>query len=374
MPVRQEAGDAYADFEPDAWAHVLGGLVDRHPRFWIRLGELETRTFADALAGVSVESPIHVSGLARAGTTILLETLAGHRATATYRYRDYPLLFTPCWWNRFLDRLPQRERAAVERSHRDGIRVTRESPEAFEEMLWMAFFPQAHDPAASQVLDGATANPRFEAFYRDHIRKLLVLRGGSRYLAKGNYNLTRLEYLLKLFPDARLVIAVREPARHIASLIKQHALFCAAERAHPRALAYMRRAGHFEFGLDRRSINAGDTPLAREIAACWEAGREVEGWALYWSHLYGHLAARLEASPGLREAVHVVRHEDLCRVPEQTLAGVFSHCRLEDAGALIAAAAAGVHSPDYYRGHFDAAERATIDRITAATAARFGYG
>ena len=87
-------------------------------------------------------------------------------------------MFTPYWWNRFLDRVPQRAAAPAERTHRDGIAITPESPEAFEEVIWMAFFPGLHDPAKRGVLERDTA-PEFEAFYRDHIRKLVRVRGGS---------------------------------------------------------------------------------------------------------------------------------------------------------------------------------------------------
>src|SRR3546814_17233582 len=113
-------------------------------------------------------------------------------------------------------------------------------------------------PRRSNILDGEASHPGFEAFYRSHIRKLLLLRGGARYLAKGNYNILRLEYLLRLFPDARFVIPVREPAWHIASLMKQHALFCAGERRHPKALRYMQRVGHFQFGLAPRPATTAD--------------------------------------------------------------------------------------------------------------------
>jgi hypothetical protein len=364
----------YDDFAPDAWAHRCGGWVARHPGIWTRLGNVETRVFADALQDIRVERPIYVSGLARAGTTILLEALARHRNIATHRYRDYPFVFTPLWWNGFLGRLPRGEAQAIERSHRDGIRVTPESPEAFEEMLWMAFFPDAHNPATSQGLNGDISHARFERFYNEHIRKLLFLRHAKRYLAKGNYNLTRLEYLLKLFPTARFVIAVREPVAHIASLMKQHALFCAAEKAHPRALAYMRRVGHFEFGLDRRPVNAGDDEAIAAVEHCWQGGREVEGWARYWTHLYGYVADRLAASARLREAVGVIRYEDLCREPEKTLAELFDHCGLQNAQPLIAHAAPTIRAPTYYAPSFDAEDMATIARFTGPTRERLGYG
>ena len=356
------------------WIDALGGFIERRKRLWIRLGDLETRALSETLADLAIEAPIYIAGLARSGSTILLEVLAQHRDTASHRYRDYPPVFTPFFWNWFLDRVPGRKAPAVERTHSDGIAVTPESPEAFEEMLWTAFFPRLHDPAISAVLDGRARNAPFERFYRDHIRKLLHVRGGRRYLAKGNYNLARLEYVLKLFPDARFVIPVRQPMWHIASLMKQHALFCAGERRHPAALGHMRRVGHFEFGLDRRPINAGDDGAIAAILAAWERGEEVEGWARYWAHLHAYVADRLDANPRLRDAAMVVRFEDLCRAPREAIRAVVAHCRLPAPEELVDRLAERIRIPAYYAPHFTPAERATIARWTDATAARFGYG
>src|SRR5918996_737253 len=88
-------------FEVSGWVDTLGGLISRHQRFWIRLGDLETRMIADDLSGIPIEAPIYVSGLARSGSTILLEALARHEHTATHRYKDYPPVFTPYFWNWF---------------------------------------------------------------------------------------------------------------------------------------------------------------------------------------------------------------------------------------------------------------------------------
>jgi hypothetical protein len=237
----------------------------------------------------------------------------------------------------------------------------------------MAFFPGLHQPSGSDVLSAKTRSPAFEAFYRDHIRKLLRVRGGGRYLSKGNYNVTRLEYLLALFPDARFVIPVRDPVWHIASLMKQHALFCAGESRHPEALRHMRRVGHFEFGLDRRPINAGVDDAVAGIVAAWERGDEVEGWARHWDHVYRFVADRLDADPEFRAAALAVRYEDLCRDPQATLRAVLGHCRLEAAGGWIEERAAAIRFPSYYRADFGPDELEVIARHTAETAARFGY-
>lgn len=365
-----EPASAVDAFRVDPWTHYLGGLVARRPGLWIRLGNLETRLLADALESTEIRQPVHITGLARAGTTLLLEILNGHPDVVTHRYRDFPMLHVPYAWNRFLDRTPQRAEPPAERAHGDGIEVTRESPEAFEEVLWMSFFPGLHDASRSAMLDADTDHPRFEAFYRDHIRKLLLLRGGKRYVAKGNYNLTRLEYLLKLFPDARFVIPIRDPSWHIASLMKQHRLFCAGQQNNPRALSHLQRVGHFEFGLDRRPINAGDAAAVERIAAAWGRGAEVEGWARYWAHLHGYLAGRLERNRALRDAVLLVPYEDLCREPAAHLRALFEHCGLQPDEALLARAQRRVRFPTYYRPRFSADEHAAILEHTRSPAAR----
>lgn len=372
MPIPpRHASDAQNDaFHVPKWIDILGRFIDRRKPLWIRLGNLETWLLADEIADVRIERPIYVSGLARSGSTLLLELLSEHEGTATHRYRDYPPIFTPYLWQRLLERMPQREVKADERTHRDGILVTPESPEAFEEVLWMAFFPRVHDPAESNILDERTDNPPFEAFYRNHLCKLLRLRGGSRYLSKGNYNVTRLEYLLKLFPDARFLIPLRGPVWHVASFMRQHALFCEGERRNPRALEHMRRVGHYEFGLDRRPINAGDTARVAEIMALWERGEEVEGWARYWSHVYGYVADRLDANPHLRDASLVVWFEALCRAPGETIRTILDHCRLSAPDAWVERRAARIRFPSYYHPCFTPEEFALIDRHTRMIAER----
>lgn len=353
------------------WQDRLGGWIERHPRFWLRLGDWETSFLREQVEQVTIDRPIYVSGLARSGSTILLELLARHSEVASHRYRDFPAVPVPWAWNWFVDRAGSNGGPAQERAHKDGIAVTPESPEAFEEPLWSAYFPEAHDPRTSSVLDGMTSNPAFESFYLDHLRKLLLLRNGRRYLAKGNYNVTRLGYLLKLFPDARFVIPVRDPLWHVASLMKQHQLFCREEEQNARVLRHMRRSGHFEFGLDRRVINTGD-PRVELVVSLWDEGREVEGWAHYWAMIYDHVADVLESDAAIREAAMVLRYEDLCENPSTVFSRILVHCDLAPE-ELPKLAAQRIKHPSYYRPSFTQEEEAMIRRITAPSAQRFGY-
>jgi hypothetical protein len=368
-------GKAAADdgFRVSGMNALVSALVHQNPRLWVRIGDAESRALSDVLAATPLREPIYIAGLARAGSTILLELVASIDGVVTHRYRDFPPVFIPYWWNGFVDRAQAKVLEPKERPHGDRIWITPESPEAMEEPLWMAFFPSSHDPAVSQSLDARDRHQEFERFYRDHIRKLLLVRRGTRYACKGNYNITRLEYLLHIFPDARIVIPIRDPVSHVASLLRQHERFSAACMGNPRGLAHLRQTGHFEFGLDRRPINTGDTARTAEILRLWREGEELRGWARYWCQIYGYVAQRLEHSERLRQAAIVVRYEELCASAESIVRSVLQHCRLSADESLVRAFTGRLSAPDYYTARFTDQELAVIREETGPTATRFGY-
>jgi hypothetical protein len=364
--------DKNSSFYVPPLVDLLGAWVHQQPRFWLALGRLETRLLAEPLQQVPLREPIYVCGLARSGSTLLHEILSAHPGIASHRIKDYPLIYTPYWWRRASHgRRPAEPR---ERAHGDRMLVTGESPDALEEMIWMAFFPRCHDPTVSNVLTAQTSNPEFELFYRNHIRKLLLVEGANRYAAKANYHVARLAYLARQFPDARIILPVREPVSHIASLVRQHERFSTGERRHRRALAYMQRSGHFEFGLDRRPLNLGDADRARGVVQAWTFGQEVRGWARYWALVYEYLADLLATDFAVRSAVLVVRFEDLCQRPAEELDRVVEHAALAEGKQLAADYAPRIHAPDYYKHSFTSQEVEAIHEETRSTARKWGYG
>ena len=360
--------------EMPVWIDRLGGLIANTAGFWVGLGNLESSAHRSELDDIRIDRPIYVAGLARSGSTILLELLSSHPDCATHRYRDYPPIYTPLFWNRAFAQIYKSDTPAVERAHKDRILVTPDSPEAMEEVLWMRFFANRHDADTSQVLDAATSNPAFEKFYTDHIRKILLVRNGRRYLAKGNYNISRLAYLQKLFPDARFLVPVREPRGHVASLLKQHRLFCQQETEDARVLRHMQRVGHYEFGLDRRTLNLGDPVRARSVVELWKAGDDVRGLARHWATVYGFVLDQLERDPALAGHVRIVRYEDACSRPLETLRAAAQHAELEFPEAVLSEMAGKLEAPAYYKADFTAAQEAAIAEETGAVAMRLGYG
>jgi hypothetical protein len=350
--------------------HAMGAVVHHFRWLFVSLGRMETAALQEQLHPVQALRPLYICGLARSGSTFLHLLLGGQPGVATHRVKDYPLVHTPFWSRQATTKLPPAP--PRERAHGDRILIDASSPEALEEMVWMAFFPHCHGPRVSNVMDGEESHPEFEAYYRAHLRKLLLAEGATRYAAKANYHVARLRYLLRLFPDARFFIPVRDPVSHIASLMRQHRRFSEAQRRNPRALCHMRWVGHFEFGLDRRAMNLGSRARVAEVERAW-MGDEVLGWALYWSMVHDHIADVLEPCAALRAACLVVRHEELCADPARAVREVFRHAELPSTEALVEAAAAGVSRSDYYEPSFTAGQLETVRKVTASAARRWGY-
>ena len=348
----------------------LGWCAEHNEDLLFSLARFETKFLKERLSGIKIDQPIYVSGLARSGTTILLELISQNQEVASYRYMDFPFIMLPYWWGKFLQMSTKNNHKPIERSHADGLWVTPKSPEAMEEILWKYFFPKCHDPTVKNVLDQSQRNSDFDTFYTQTIRKLLLSRGVNRYLAKNNYNIARLDYLSSLFPDARFVVPVREPVYHIASLMKQHRLLSEEESRDKRVLAYMRRSGHFEFGLDLRPLNLTSNDRTLEIQELWNKGRNVEAWAKYWRDVHEYLADILETNKVVAECTHVLSYEKLCSEPEKTLASLYSHVGIKPDVALLEAQQKRLHLPSYYVPDFSESDLEIINAETADIHAR----
>ena len=347
--------------------HLQSRFFAATRKLWHRLGNLETSVLEDEIEPVRIVRPIYVSSLARSGTTILTEMLEKHPDVTSHRYSDFPNIWTPFWRNYLLQKTRKQTPEVTERAHKDRIKISNDSPEALEEVLWSYFFTQSHAAGVANTLDGGTSNPLFESFYRDHVRKLLLVRESSRYLAKGNYNIGRLPYILKLFPDARFVVPFRHPLNHIASLAKQHLFFLEAQEQDPRIGKQLAMTGHLEFGPYRSAIHFGDDAAYRAINRAWNAGREVEGWALYWAQTYRFLMEQNRADPQLAAACRFVSYEALCSDSQRHIDAIVEHCGLDHAVFAEVRNHYSEHlsPPDYYQPNFTAEENTLIDEICA---------
>jgi hypothetical protein len=299
---------------------------------WRRLAHLESSVVGEETEQLEVDRPVYITSLPRSGTTIVTEMLEQHPDLTCHRYSDFPNVWTPYWRNYLLQKTRRQVPKMEQRAHQDRIEVSKNSPEAVEEVLWMYFFPVRHESDVNQVLDGQLRNSKFDLFYTQHILKLLAARNANRYLAKGNYNISRIRYILALYPDAKFLVPIRNPVHQVASLARQHALFTRASQEDPRIPLQMAMSGHFEFGPRRVPVNFGNPQTTQAIIESWQQGREAEGWAHYWAETYQHIVGQLEAFPEVRKACLLFRYEDLCTQSARLIDTILKHCELPQNG------------------------------------------
>lgn len=339
-----------------------------------KLGDLESWVLKAELQDTSVQQPIYVTSLPRSGTTILSEILSQHPDTCHHSYADFPGVFTPYWKHWIRQRQLIKPAAKNERAHRDRILINEDSIDAFEEVLWMYFYPQLHQQGLSQRIKGGLSS-EFKKYYTDHIKKHLLIKQQSRYLAKANYNSNRIRLLLQLFPDAKFLVPVRHPLNHIASLMKQHQLFLQAGQHNRQIDHQLAASGHFEFGALRELQVMDGSAEPEQILAQFKQGEELNAWAAYWRYFYQALWDLISHDDQVKQAVKFVRFEDLCQQSDACLEQVFQHAELASAGAdQIKQDYRGVLSPpDYYALPFTPQQKNDIMSITQSVADLFGY-
>jgi hypothetical protein len=185
----------------------------------------------------------------------------------------------------------RKEGVMVERAHKDGMKISYDSPEAFEEIIWQYYLEDKiiQGDHIALLADG-DQTPEFEKGIRETIAKLLINQEGKsdatyRYLSKNNANISRTRLIRKIFPSCTIVICFRDPLAQAASLIKQHTQFTERHKTDKYARRYMRWLGHYDFGLNFKPINFDN----------WLEGEDLgltdtpAFWIRYWTAAYSYV-------------------------------------------------------------------------------------
>lgn len=354
------------------WLIKWGRKVANNPLKWIKLGKFENLILSQELKNCKIHKPIYITGLARSGTTIVLECLNSHSDTKSFTYADFPFVHIPWFWSFFIKRVLSRNKYKLkERAHKDGIFISESSPEAMEEILWMHFHKNLHNPSSSHCLDKNYIHSEFENYYFSCIKKLLFAYKSQRYLAKANYNITRLKYLHRLFPGASFIILIRNPFDHVYSLLKQHRMIKNLQQKNSRILEHFQHVGHFEFGLGRKAINCGNTRDSLEIMNLFESD-DVLAYAKQWNVIYSHIHS-LMCDKELRDSLFVLKYEELCSKPKVLLNSLFEAVQLENYDSIVSEFSEKLKLPNYYSINFTEEQKNKIYQTTKKTAQLLKY-
>ena len=98
-------------------------------------------------------------------------------------------------------------------------------------------------------------NDKFERYFLQQIKKILKIRGNKkRYLSKCNYNIFRLKYIKKIFPDSKIIICFRDPIETSLSSVKVHNIFLNHSKENKYFDDRLDMMCHFEFGKNRKTV------------------------------------------------------------------------------------------------------------------------
>jgi hypothetical protein len=304
------------------WLHWMAleiGLV-RRASF-----ELEKAIYLKnaALEPRLIDQPVYVMGLARSGTTVMLEILEKVGSFRSPTYRNMPFVLSPNFW-RGLTRPLRLNAQLTARAHGDGIAISFDSPESFEEVFWRTSC-QVHPGSALAYAPISQDTLADFAAYRQ-LSLLSALQNcpvqpqtpqSLRYLSKNNNNLIRIQQL-SAQPGAHLVLVIRDPLATAWSLYRQHQRFAQIQADDVFVRAYMRWLGHHEFGLGHKPLATGTQHLHGFNPT------QADYWLAYWLGTYQNLLQTFESlPPDHADRILWISHDRMCLDSEQELKRLF---------------------------------------------------
>ena len=271
------------------------------------------------VADVSGGKHIFISGLARAGTTILMRSFYETNQFTSLTYRDMPFVLMPGLWKQ-LSRSSRKQSDLKERAHGDGIMVGFDSPEAFEEVFWRTFTGREYifDSSLRPYNADDEIIKKFQQ-YISHIISSADEASGLRYLSKNNNNILRLNAIQKACPNSLILLAFRDPVQHAISLFNQHKKFCIKHANDKFSYDYMRWLGHHEFGGTHKPFIFSENTEDRLKQYSED---DINYWLIVWIETYLYLLSSAPSNSNF------VCYESLCKNPNKVLSGLYERAGL----------------------------------------------
>lgn len=270
--------------------------------------DLDQLVFKPKNASSRNERHVFISGLARSGTTALMQILHNTGQFSSLTYSDLPFVLAP---NLNQQISGKRASELKERAHQDGIFINQESPEALEEVFWKVFLKDKYIKEDRLISIPIPTNILEK--YVNYIDSIIfkTTNKSNRYLSKNNNSILRLDAIQSRFPNAIYIIPFRNPIEHALSLLNQHIHFCEVQKKDSFSLDFMNWLGHHEFGLNHKPFDVGNDLLFDQLKRFQK--QNINYWLLLWLNYYSY------ALKEYSEACVFFCYESFCEVPEKSL-------------------------------------------------------
>jgi hypothetical protein len=246
-----------------------------------------------------------ISGLARAGTTSLMNDLSKISDFVSLNYANMPFLLCPNFWAKIYK---PKTKKLKERSHKDGIMIGLNSNEALEEYF---FKVKAND---SYIKDFHLSEYKItQEDYNDYLDYQSIIKLDNRkiYLAKNNNFILRYKSVREFNDDFIMVILYRDPLTHAASLMEKHCDYKKLQKEDPFVLEYMDWLGHHEFGEQQKPF------VFRNSEENIHYDKEsLDYWLKIWINYYRYVLTIIHPNTIL------IKYDSYCKDPKETIENI----------------------------------------------------
>lgn len=245
---------------------------------------------------------IFITGLARAGTTAVLNLIDTSNKFASLRYKYMPFILSPRLAKLFSN-FSNKSSLQKERFHGDGITINISSPECLDEPFWInstSFYSKENI-----YISPKDFSYEFIKKYNYFINRYGKLESKKRILIKNNNHHTRLKSLSKYFKESIFLVLFREPLAQSISLLNQNIRFKKLQEKEPFILDYMNMIGHWEFGLNKKPFIYENKQL--EFLNDMD-DNQLDYWIKQWIFSYRWLLKNYKNHPNIK----MICYEQLC--------------------------------------------------------------
>jgi hypothetical protein len=252
------------------------------------------------------EKFVIVSGLARSGTTSLMNKLSENDIFTSLSYANMPFLTAPNFWGKIYKPNNSKKK---ERSHKDGIMIGMNSTEALEEYFFKVVSNDSYIKEDKILKYRVT-----EEQYSDYIKYQVVVRNDNQkiYLAKNNNFVLRYNSIREFNEEFVIIFMFRDPLTHAASLLEKHKDYILLQKKDSFVLEYMNWLGHHEFGLNQKPFQFND-----KNQNYIEDKNTLDYWLQIWINYYSYILTINKIG------VVYVDYDIYCKNPKELLENIF---------------------------------------------------
>ncbi len=228
---------------------------------------------------------VFITGVARSGSTALLNALYASDDFASTTYQLMPFVLAPSL-SGVIAGIPKTTVAATERRHCDSIMIDLDSAEALDGIFWNTFFPRDDHHLQPRKVDPLTLHQ-----YAMFIENILIHSGKSRYLSKMNQGIEWVASIAGYFECSVFLVPFRDPRQQATSLLNQHNNFTRLSRYESKYLGWLE---HHEFGATQLGFFEN-----QEHAHPAFTPENFNYWLEQWNNAYSYLSQLADLHPNI---------------------------------------------------------------------------